>query len=235
MTSQPKVKTAVNELSAFIDAKDHRASMWRCKQRPATPTGTAAYEAIEQVLHQRALKRDGRVAVVANEPFAIQTAAGQVIQAIDDLRAQAEVPRWLFATSLVGVIVAGLYLALGSWLFEPGPPCPVHPAVGRVAFGKVAPKGAQIAFHPVARELPEQVIPRATVRDDGSFAVSTFRSDDGAPEGEYVVTIQWFRLSKDGAPGPNVLPRAFAAPDSSPLKVAIGPGTNHLPPFTISR
>ncbi len=214
---------------------DHRASIWRCPERPATASGTAAYEALEHVLQRRALKRDGRSKVMDAGPSSIEVIASQCVTAIDDLRAQAQVPKWLFKTVIIGALVAGAGVAMGSWLFRSGPPCPVHPVVGHVAIGKTVPAGAQLVFHPVAGELPDHAVPRATVQDDGSFVVSTFRSDDGAPEGEYVVTIQWFRLSKDGAPGPNVLPRRYAAPASSPLQVAISPGSNQLPSFTICR
>jgi hypothetical protein len=217
------------------DAQDTRASIRRCPKKPATATGTAAYEALEFVLQQRALKRDGRAAVMEARPSAVESAAFQVLSAIDDLRAQAQVPKWLFSTILVVALAAGVGVALGPLLFQSGSPCPVHPVMGHVALGKVIPAGAQLAFHPVAGELPDQAVPRATVRADGSFTVSTFRSDDGAPPGTYVVTIQWFRLSKDGAPGPNVLPSRYAAPSSSPLQVAIASGRNELPPFTICR
>lgn len=223
------------ETSPFAATHESRASIWRCRGQAESATASAAQAALEHVLHRRALKRDGRTSTTDVRPSAAEVLGAKVVSAVDDLRAQAQVPRWLFVTALLGAITSVIGIAFGSWLLQPGPPCPVHPVAGRVALGKAVPAGAEIVFHPVAGELPEQAVPRATVRDDGSFTVSTFQSDDGAPEGKYVVTIQWFRLSNDGAPGPNVLPRRYAAPESTPLQVAIAPGSNQLAPFTICR
>jgi hypothetical protein len=212
-----------------------RISIRRSAQRPATETATAASDALQDVLQRRALKRDGRSSQAEAGPSATEGSLSSVVAVFDDLRAQTGIPKQLVGVLAGAAVAAGLLLTLGPLVFQAGPPCPVHPVVGRIAIGKLVPSGAQVVFHPVGRQLPDQAVPRATVRDDGAFLLSTFGAEDGAPEGDYVVTIQWFRIGKDGAPGPNVLPVRYARPDSSPLKVAVGAGRNELPAFELAR
>jgi hypothetical protein len=212
-----------------------RISIRRAARKPATVTATAASDALQEVLQRRALKRDGRAPQAEAAPSAIEGSLSDVVAVLDDLRAQVGVPKKLVAALAVAAVAAGLLVTIGPSLFQAGPPCPVHPVVGRIAVGKLVPSGAQVVFHPVDRQLPDQAVPRATVRDDGAFLLSTFGAEDGAPAGDYVVTIQWFRISQDGAPGPNVLPARYARPDSSPLKVVVAAGRNELPAFELTR
>src|SRR5262245_1990400 len=51
--------------------------------------------------------------------------------------------------------------------------------------------GALVVFHPVGIQVHEANRPMATVRSDGTFALSTFGREDGAPAGEYYVTVVW--------------------------------------------
>jgi hypothetical protein len=83
--------------------------------------------------------------------------------------------------------------------------------------------------------LPDDAVPTATVQADGTFALTTFTKGDGAPPGDYVVTVQWFRVAKDGSVGGNSLPKRYASPSTSPLSVTIREGKNDLPPFTFHR
>jgi hypothetical protein len=68
----------------------------------------------------------------------------------------------------------------------------VYPVHGQVFDNKDKPAaGAMVVFHPVGGAPDDIDKPRAFVADDGSFALTTYEKDDGAPEGEYVVTIEW--------------------------------------------
>jgi len=201
----------------------------------STAPATAAGAALLAVRERRAIRREGRGKPAQSGPSPIASAVSGLASVFDGLRKQAGVSTWVVVASACGMVAAGVMVVLGPWLLQVGPPCPVHAVVGHVAVGKTIPAGAQLVFHPVNGELPDMAVPRATVKDDGSFTVSTFGAHDGAPEGEYIVTIQWFRMSKDGAPGPNVLPRTYSAPASSPLRVAVQPGRNQLEPLVIAR
>jgi hypothetical protein len=101
--------------------------------------------------------------------------------------------------------------------------------------GKPAP-GATLVLHPVKIEGETLgAAPSARVKDDGSFTVSSYGADDGAPAGEYTVTVSWYKVNDEGGPGPNVLPPLYASPTTSPIKVTINAGApTTLEPITIT-
>jgi hypothetical protein len=111
----------------------------------------------------------------------------------------------------------------------------VHPAAGVFTFKGQPAHGASLTLHPkaAAEDVPA---PRASVDKDGSFKLSTFNGGDGAPEGDYVVTVRWYKLVKQGSDliaGPNVIPRKYTDPQSSDLTIRIAAGENALPPIKL--
>ena len=61
--------------------------------------------------------------------------------------------------------------------------------------------GAMVVFHPVSPDLEKLIGGKPTARkvnDDGTFTLTTYEDGDGAPEGEYGVTIQWEAKPKEG-------------------------------------
>ena len=68
---------------------------------------------------------------------------------------------------------------------------PVHPVSGAISFRGQPTSGAFLSLHPKDGASTGAPSPRATVGPDGKFALSTYNSQDGAPEGDYVVTVQW--------------------------------------------
>src|SRR4051812_4567692 len=90
---------------------------------------------------------------------------------------------------------------------------PVFPVEGQLFIDDKAAANATIIFHPVDESLTDGVKPRATVGKDGSFKLTTYTADDGAPAGEYRVTIEWWLSNgKDDAPT-NRLNIKFSQPD----------------------
>jgi hypothetical protein len=111
----------------------------------------------------------------------------------------------------------------------------VHPVQGAIQFRGQPTEGAFVSLHPTAaiEGVPK---PRASVAKDGSFAISTYDGNDGAPEGEYVVTVQWFKPVRQGndlVGGPNVLPAKYASPTTSDVRIRIAAGENHLQPIQL--
>jgi hypothetical protein len=102
-----------------------------------------------------------------------------------------------------------------------------------VSFQGKPPVGAQVVLQPVTSTGVNGVVPLGTVKDDGSFVITSYDPSDGAPQGDYVATIRWYKLSKDGNPGPNVLPPVYATAKASPVKVTVGNGPVEIPPINI--
>ncbi|HZZ27759.1 MAG TPA: hypothetical protein VFE46_07090 [Pirellulales bacterium] len=141
----------------------------------------------------------------------------------------------------VGLFAAALSLAAaGCGSSKPEGLLTVYPAEGKVSFKGAVPQGAYVALHPKTNfKAPngQAVVPTAQVQPDGTFALSSYGADDGAPEGEYVLTAEWHKTVKgaggDPVLGPNLLPPQYSKPATSPLKVTIVAGKNELPPIVL--
>src|SRR5262245_29784439 len=70
----------------------------------------------------------------------------------------------------------------------------VFPATGKISFKGQAPAGASVVLFPKsgAAKTAEAdfVCPRGRVQSDGTFALTSYKADDGAPAGEYAVTVE---------------------------------------------
>lgn len=115
---------------------------------------------------------------------------------------------------------------------------PTHPVKGSLLVNGKPANGALITFHPANGIGNGRVIRSlATVKEDGSFVLTTFNSYDGAPPGEYVVTVYWpGPVSADspaGEIGPDRLKGRFSTPDRPLTRVTIREGANELPTLKI--
>jgi hypothetical protein len=137
-------------------------------------------------------------------------------------------------TAAAGIAVVLLLLVVfRSALFGKGDRLSVYPARGQATFAGKPMSNATIFLHPVGVKDPRYPRPRAVVAEDGTFALGTYRKDDGAPAGEYRVTVQWFRKVADRDVPVNVLPARLAGPETSGLSVRIEKGKNDLPPIQL--
>ena len=68
-----------------------------------------------------------------------------------------------------------------------------YPVTGTVTInGAPAEPGVLVLLHPQFTETDKYPIhPRGETKEGGAFQITTYNTDDGAPEGEYVVTIEW--------------------------------------------
>jgi hypothetical protein len=75
--------------------------------------------------------------------------------------------------------------------------------------GKPA-QGVSVVLNPIegSPAAKKGIAPSGTSDESGSFVISTYAQDDGAPAGEYKVTLQWMRTEPE-ANGP---PAGFSAP-----------------------
>jgi len=112
----------------------------------------------------------------------------------------------------------------------------VFPVRGKLLVDNQPAPGAMIVLHPV-NAAAQSERPFGKANSDGTFELTTYEGQDGAPAGEYVVTAEWqFSADKDApGPWPNALPPQFADPKRSELKVTIAPGPNDLQPLSLTR
>ncbi|QDT64380.1 hypothetical protein [Calycomorphotria hydatis] len=86
----------------------------------------------------------------------------------------------------------------------------------------------------------ENILPTGNTDAEGKFVVSTFKTGDGLPVGDYAVTLRWIRqtpsseqkATKDRIPGfdppADVFGGKFNNPDTTPYSVTITEGDNTL-------
>jgi hypothetical protein len=128
-------------------------------------------------------------------------------------------------------LLMALMLAVGCGKGPERETVPVFPATGKITFKGQPIPGASITLHPVTpvENVPK---PRANVAKDGTFNIRTYGSDTGAPEGDYKVTVLWYKPIKNGpdfTSGPNVIPQKFTQPETTSIQVKIAAGQNNLP------
>lgn len=141
-------------------------------------------------------------------------------------------------TKFTFLALLGLSAFVGCGKADP-PKVAVFPVTGKLKLtGGEVPAGARVILHAVTRSeaLPAGLSPSATVEKDGSFKVGTYDQADGAPPGEYKVTVEWFKLvttPEESYNGPNVLPKEYASSESTPLKATVQSGPTELQPIEI--
>jgi hypothetical protein len=119
---------------------------------------------------------------------------------------------------------------------------PVFPANGQVLYdGKPIPH-ALVTLHPLDPADKDAARPHGKVDKDGNFVLTTYDANDGAPAGEYAVTVEWWLTSAtartpegDSPPPTNRLPARYARPETSKLRVRIEEGGNQIPLIKLSR
>jgi len=108
---------------------------------------------------------------------------------------------------------------------------PTHAVHGKVFFEGTPAANAQVVFHLISGQ--GKTFTRAgdaLVEADGSFTLTTYSANDGAPVGEYAVTITnrdppW---DEQGKPGPNRLPARYGRPQTSGLRAKVEEGSNEF-------
>ena len=100
-----------------------------------------------------------------------------------------------------------------------------------VVQGKQA-DNSQVMLHPVDPKIMEglEIKPMGLAGPDGKFAITSYVTGDGAPAGDYVVTVEW----RDKAEGafdsgtPDKLGGRYADPTTSTLRTKVEKKTNEL-------
>lgn len=117
---------------------------------------------------------------------------------------------------------------------------PVFPVHGKVLVNNQPAAKALVIFSPLQDAEPEhwpKGYPRGIVQDDGTFQLTSYRTDDGAPAGDYVATVLWlFPVEGDPEAEVDKLQGRYADPKASTLRVTVNADTNgtKVPPFQLN-
>jgi hypothetical protein len=124
-----------------------------------------------------------------------------------------------------------LTLALGLALALALPACSrsdgrikVYPVHGKVLVKGKPPVEAIVRFHPADGNTSDPHWIHGQVDGEGRFALSTYVTGDGAPAGEYVVTIEWNERSgplKTEFTGPDRLKGRYKDPKTSKIRFRV--------------
>jgi len=110
---------------------------------------------------------------------------------------------------------------------------PTYPTKGVVKINGQPAEGVDVTFvRPVKEGETNQLFPHGTTGPDGAFQISTYGVNDGAPVGEYAVSLAWPSVRKGSEVGPDKLGGKFGA-DASGLKVTVEAKKNELAPFDV--
>jgi hypothetical protein len=142
-------------------------------------------------------------------------------------------------TATIGALAGALVVAVAGCSRDEEPRVVTAPVSGKVLFNGQPAAGAQVLLHPQGHALPAGAAAAAIVQSDGTFQPRIYGDEPGVPPGNYVVTLQWFKVmaGEGGAGrGPNVLPREYAKAESSPIKVTVkDDGLNEIAPIEIRK
>lgn len=116
----------------------------------------------------------------------------------------------------------------------------VFPTTGQVFVDGSPAARAQVTLHaaqPLVDPSNKQLTPSAVVADDGSFSVTTYGLHDGAPAGDYAVTVVWPTFKTElgeETVGPDRLKGRGGSPLKPAAKVTIASGQNAIPPIRLT-
>jgi hypothetical protein len=146
--------------------------------------------------------------------------------------------RFLPAAALVFVLL-GLALVAGCARSDRKPVYPVH---GQVLFDGQPIPHALVTLHSLDASAKDAPKPHGSVDKEGRFILTTYDSGDGAPAGDYAVTVEWWLTNAtartgegNSLPPTNRLPARYSRAETSKLQVKIQAGENQIPVIKLSR
>jgi hypothetical protein len=109
---------------------------------------------------------------------------------------------------------------------------PIFAVSGKLVDGGQPASRALIVFHPLSGSGRGTLRPVGKVGPDGSFQASTYMANDGAPAGQYALTVVWPKVAKDAPAdwdeGPDRLAGRCGDPKKSPWQIRVAEKANDL-------
>jgi hypothetical protein len=110
----------------------------------------------------------------------------------------------------------------------------VYPVGGTLTVSGQPAANAMVAFHPLDQASSQSPLSVACTGPDGTYRLMTYATGDGAPAGEYAVTVVWRDDSQPQDECEDVLTHdlfegRYADPAKSPWRVTVIPGVNEVP------
>ena len=104
---------------------------------------------------------------------------------------------------------------------------------GKVLVDGAPVKDLLVTFHPTDPSKPLR--PRGQTDQDGNFTLTTYTGGDGAPWGDYNITIEWLTFIKRDSDwgGPDKLKNQYNDPKTTPFHVTVDVAPIELPLFEL--
>jgi hypothetical protein len=114
---------------------------------------------------------------------------------------------------------------------------PVYPVRGQVLLNGKPLSQAIVTFHHQGSG-PDAPAPSAQTDSEGRYTLTSYQNGDGAPEGEYAVSLVCFRTRElrkgsDEDTARNIVPARYANAATSRLTAKVAAGKNELPPLQV--
>jgi hypothetical protein len=116
----------------------------------------------------------------------------------------------------------------------------VYPVSGKVLVRGTPAAGARVVFYPVSDELkkPGMPIPYGITDSEGNLKLRSYDLGDGAPEGDYKVSIIWLdsppeKAEENPISAKDRLSGQYANPQTSKLTAKVPKGGGEIPPFEL--
>jgi hypothetical protein len=110
---------------------------------------------------------------------------------------------------------------------------PPFPVSGQILVNEKPAEHATVLFHLQGYNGEKTLLPQGMTDADGRFTLTTYAMNDGAPAGDYLVTVTWPPLGKGIRSGEDRLGGKFAKAESSGLTAHVDKGKNELKPFEL--
>lgn len=118
---------------------------------------------------------------------------------------------------------------------------PVYPVRGKILYrGEPAAHAFVVLHSEGGSESVQKLRPHAYTNTDGTFSITTYARGDGAPAGEYRVTVMCPSVPRGADPndpdevtGPDRLGGRYLDPETTPLSITVSEQENHLDAFEL--